>query len=121
MLPGDLQRLPALWKVNIGRPYLAHAPLEPMNAVVRIENGEADVWSGTQGVGVAQGLVSRFSGIPVEKVRSYNTYLGGAFGRRGTLTHIIETTEVAVATGKLFTCSGHGKTTLNTVFIARHH
>ena len=81
-------------------PYLAHAPLEPMNAVVRIENGEADVWSGTQGVGVAQGLVSRFSGIPVEKVRSHNTYLGGAFGRRGTLTHIIETTEVAVATGK---------------------
>ncbi|MDG1206313.1 MAG: molybdopterin-dependent oxidoreductase, partial [Pseudomonadales bacterium] len=27
-------------------PYLAHAPLEPMDAVVRIENGEADVWSG---------------------------------------------------------------------------
>jgi isoquinoline 1-oxidoreductase beta subunit len=81
-------------------PYLAHAPLEPMNAVVRIENGEADVWSGTQGIGAAQGLVSRFSGIPVEKVRAHNTYLGGAFGRRGTLTHIIETTEVAVATNK---------------------
>ena len=81
-------------------PYLAHAPLEPMNAVVRIENGEADVWSGSQSVGFAQGLVSRFSGIPVEKVRSHNTYLGGAFGRRGTLTHIIEATEVAVATGK---------------------
>jgi len=81
-------------------PYLAHAPMEPMNAVVRIENGEADVWSGTQGVGVAQGLVSRFSGIPVEKVRSHNTYLGGAFGRRATLTHVIETTQVAAATGK---------------------
>jgi isoquinoline 1-oxidoreductase/isoquinoline 1-oxidoreductase beta subunit len=81
-------------------PYLAHAPLEPMNAVVRIENGEADVWSGTQGIGAAQGLVSRFSGIPVEKVRAHNTYLGGAFGRRGTLTHIIEATEVAVAANK---------------------
>lgn len=81
-------------------PYLAHAPLEPMNAVVRIENGEADVWTGSQGVGIVQGLVSRFSGIPVDKVRSHNTYLGGAFGRRATLTHVIETTEVAVATGK---------------------
>ncbi len=81
-------------------PYLAHAPLEPMNAVVRIGNGEANVWSGSQGVGLARGLVSRFSGIPIEKVRSHNTYLGGAFGRRGTLTHIIEATEVAVATGK---------------------
>ncbi|MFT5209119.1 MAG: isoquinoline 1-oxidoreductase beta subunit [Flavobacterium sp.] len=81
-------------------PYLAHAPMEPMNAVVRIENGEADVWSGTQGISAAQGLVSRFSGIPTEKVRAHNTYLGGAFGRRGTLTHVIEATEVAVATKK---------------------
>ncbi|MBV1877319.1 MAG: molybdopterin-dependent oxidoreductase [Pseudomonadales bacterium] len=81
-------------------PYLAHAPLEPMNAVVRIENGEADVWSGTQCVGLAQGLVARFSGIPVEQVRSHNCYLGGAFGRRATLTHVIEATELAVATGK---------------------
>ncbi|MDB4149945.1 molybdopterin-dependent oxidoreductase [Pseudomonadales bacterium] len=81
-------------------PFLAHAPLEPMNAVVRIENGEADVWSGTQGIVAAQGLVSRFSGIPVENVRAHNTYLGGAFGRRGTLTHVIEATEVAVASNK---------------------
>jgi len=81
-------------------PYLAHAPMEPMNAVVRIENGEADVWSGTQGIVAAQGLVSRFSGIPVENVRAHNTYLGGAFGRRATLTHVIEATEVAVATNK---------------------
>lgn len=81
-------------------PYLAHAPLETMNAVVRIENGGADVWSGTQGIGVAQGLVARFSGIPVEKVRAHSTYLGGAFGRRGTLTHIIEATEVAVSANK---------------------
>ena len=81
-------------------PYLAHAPLEPMDAVVRIEDGEADVWSGVQGVGAMQGLVSRFSGIPLEKVRAHNTYLGGAFGRRGTLTHIVEATELAVASGK---------------------
>jgi len=81
-------------------PFLAHAPLEPMNAVVRIENGEADVWFGTQGIVAAQGLVSRFSGIPVEKVRAHSTYLGGAFGRRGTLTHVIEATEVAVASNK---------------------
>ena len=101
---GDLQEgfaaATAVIENKYWAPFLAHAPLEPMNAVVRIENGEADVWSGTQGVGLAQGLVSRFSGIPVEKVRSHNTYLGGAFGRRATLTHVIEATEVAVATGK---------------------
>lgn len=81
-------------------PYLAHAPLEPMNAVLRIENGEADLWSGTQGAVAAQGLVSRFSGIEPEKIRVHNTYLGGGFGRRATLTHIIEVTEIAVNTNK---------------------
>jgi isoquinoline 1-oxidoreductase/isoquinoline 1-oxidoreductase beta subunit len=81
-------------------PYLAHAPMEPVNAVVRIEDGEADVWSGTQGIGAARGLVSRFSGIAAEKIRAHQTYLGGAFGRRGTLTHVIEATELAVASNK---------------------
>ncbi len=81
-------------------PYLAHAPLEPMNAVVRIENGEADVWSGTQGIAAAQGLVARYAGLDKEKVRAHGAYLGGAFGRRATLTHVIEATQTAVATNK---------------------
>ncbi|MEM1232208.1 MAG: molybdopterin cofactor-binding domain-containing protein, partial [Pseudomonadota bacterium] len=81
-------------------PYLAHAPMEPMNAVVRIADGEVDVWSGTQGPGVAQGLVARYTGIDKERIRVHNTYLGGAFGRRGTLTHIIEATQIAQATGE---------------------
>ena len=81
-------------------PYLAHAPLEPMNAVVRIRNGEAEVWSGTQGPGVAQGLVARYSGVPKEKVTAHSTFLGGGFGRRVILSHVAEATQVAVATDK---------------------
>lgn len=81
-------------------PYLAHAPLEPMNAVMRIENGEVELWSGTQAPGIARGLVERVSGIPAEKIRVHNTYLGGGFGRRGTLSHIVEVTEIAIAAGK---------------------
>ncbi|MDZ7685776.1 MAG: molybdopterin cofactor-binding domain-containing protein [Gammaproteobacteria bacterium] len=56
-------------------PYLAHAPLEPMNAVIRIENGEADIWSGTQAPVGARGLVARVSGLSEEKVRVHNTWL----------------------------------------------
>lgn len=81
-------------------PYLAHAPLEPMNAVLKIENGQADLWSGTQGPPAARGLVSRVTGIPEEKINVHSTYLGGAFGRRGTLTHIIEIAEVAQTVNK---------------------
>ncbi len=81
-------------------PYLAHAPMEPMNAVVRIEGGEADVWTGSQGIAAAQGLVARYAGLDKEKVRAHNAYLGGGFGRRATLTHVIEATQLAVATNK---------------------
>ncbi|MBT4493039.1 MAG: xanthine dehydrogenase family protein molybdopterin-binding subunit, partial [Gammaproteobacteria bacterium] len=81
-------------------PYLAHAPLEPMNAVLKIENGEADIWTGSQGPVGVQGLVSKFTGIEQDRVRVHNLYLGGGFGRRATLTHIIEVTEIAVATSK---------------------
>ena len=81
-------------------PYLAHAPLEPMNAVLKLENGEADLWSGTQGPIGAQGLIERVTGIPSEKIRVHSTYLGGGFGRRGTLTHIIEIAEIAQAVNR---------------------
>ena len=81
-------------------PHLAHAPLEPMNAVLRIGDGEAELWTGTQSVSGARGLVARASGIDAERIRVHNTYLGGAFGRRGTLTHVTEVTEIALATGK---------------------
>ena len=81
-------------------PYLAHAPMEPMNAVVRIENGYVDVWSGTQGPAGAQGLVARRLDVDKETVRVHTPYLGGAFGRRGTLGHIEEAVEVAAATQK---------------------
>ncbi len=83
-------------------PFLAHAPMEPMNAVVRVnkEKGEADLWSGTQGPVGAQGLVARYAGLDPDKVRVHSTYLGGAFGRRGVLSHVVEATQVAVATGK---------------------
>ena len=81
-------------------PYLAHAPLEPMNAVIDLKGDKAEIWSGTQSVEATQGLVARFSGLEPENIIVHNTYMGGSFGRRGTLTHIIEVTEIAKATGK---------------------
>ena len=81
-------------------PYLVHAPMEPMNAVVHIEGEHAQVWSGTQGPPAAAGLVARYADLDADNVTVHQTYLGGGFGRRATLTHIIEATQVAKATGK---------------------
>ena len=81
-------------------PHLAHAPMEPMSAVLKIDGNTAELWAGTQGPGGAQGIVARHSGLDKEQITVHTTYLGGGFGRRGTLTHIREITETAVATGK---------------------
>ena len=81
-------------------PLLSHSPMEPMNAVVRIEGDQADVWTGIQFPSAVPGLVSRVAGIPDENVRFHQTYLGGGFGRRASPSHIIEAAEIAKATGK---------------------
>lgn len=81
-------------------PYLAHATLEPMNAVVRIQSDQVEVWTGTQAPIAVQGVVSRYSGMPKEKIRVYNTYLGGGFGRRTKVSHVIEATQAALAAKK---------------------
>ena len=81
-------------------PLLSHSPMEPMNAVVRIQGEEADVWTGIQFPFAVAGLVSRMADIPSENVRFHQTYLGGGFGRRGTITHLAEAADVAKQTGK---------------------
>jgi isoquinoline 1-oxidoreductase/isoquinoline 1-oxidoreductase beta subunit len=81
-------------------PYLAHTPMEPMNAVVRITQGKAELWAGTQGPSIAQGLVARHANVDVENVTVHSLFSGGGFGRRAQLSHIVEATQVAVATNK---------------------
>lgn len=81
-------------------PLLSHSPMEPMNAVVRIDGDSTDVWTGIQFPSAVPGLVSRVADIPAENVRFHQCYLGGGFGRRGTPTHLVEATQIAVATGK---------------------
>ena len=82
-------------------PYLAHAPLEPVNVVVKIENDEVDVWTGIQGPIFAQGYAARVLDIPKEQVKVHNTYLGGGFGRRLMNHHVAEATEIAAASNKV--------------------
>ncbi|MDG1446664.1 MAG: molybdopterin-dependent oxidoreductase, partial [Porticoccaceae bacterium] len=89
---------------QIGRefwtPYLAHTPMEPVNAVVRITGDQAELWAGTQGPGVARGLVARHADVQVDKVTVNSLFSGGGFGRRAQLSHVAEATQVAVATNK---------------------
>lgn len=81
-------------------PFLSHSPMEPMNAVVRVADGLCEVWAGTQAPQVLHGVAALHSGVPPENVRIYNQFMGGGFGRRTITGHVVEATQLAVATGK---------------------
>jgi isoquinoline 1-oxidoreductase beta subunit len=65
-------------------PYLAHAPMEPMDCVVRLGNGECELWAGSQLQTVDQAAAAKTLGLPPEKVQIHTLLAGGSFGRRAT-------------------------------------
>jgi isoquinoline 1-oxidoreductase beta subunit len=66
-------------------PFLAHAPMEPLGFLAQHENGKATIWSSAQSQTLTLEVAVKVLGIKAENI-TYNTpYLGGAFGRRGTI------------------------------------
>ncbi|WP_136660115.1 molybdopterin cofactor-binding domain-containing protein [Nitratireductor sp. XY-223] len=63
-------------------PYLAHAPLEPISAIVKVEDDRVDVWTGTQIPRFVQGNVARMTGVEFDDVHVHVLYVGGSFGHR---------------------------------------
>jgi len=64
-------------------PYLAHAPMEPVNATALYkEDGTLEVWAGTQDGLSSRAYCAKIAGIPFEKVAFHLLPSGGAFGRR---------------------------------------
>jgi len=85
-------------------PFLAHAPMEPLNCTVeydpaRVAKDGCDIWTGTQFQTVDQATVAKLLGLRPEQVRIHTTFLGGGFGRRATPTSdfVVEAVEVARA------------------------
>jgi isoquinoline 1-oxidoreductase beta subunit len=63
-------------------PMLAHATMEPMNALVSVRKDACEIWTGTQVPARAQASAAKITGLPPERVSVYNHYIGGGFGRR---------------------------------------
>jgi isoquinoline 1-oxidoreductase beta subunit len=63
-------------------PFLAHAPMEPLNCSVHVTPTGCEVWTGTQVMTRAQKAAADATGLPLDKVIVHNHLLGGGFGRR---------------------------------------
>jgi isoquinoline 1-oxidoreductase beta subunit len=76
-------------------PYVAHAPLEPLNAIVLVEDAGVEVWTGHQIPRQLQIEVARITGHDADQVTFHNQYMGGSFGQRLEFEHIKQATEIA--------------------------
>ena len=80
-------------------PYLAHAPMEPLDGFLVWDGTTARARFGSQGQTLDQGGIAKVFGIPMDKVEIETLYAGGSFGRRAQTDaqFAIELAEVAKA------------------------
>jgi len=78
-------------------PYVAHQPLEPLSAVVKFRDGQADVWASHQIPRFVQDRVAAILGLDSAQVAMHNQYGGGSFGHRLEFDFIDRAAEVARA------------------------
>ena len=78
-------------------PYLAHAPLEPMNAVVQFKNERLDIWTGTQIPLFLVASAATVAGLEPENVHLHVQMCGGSFGRRLEDDYVRQAVELAKA------------------------
>jgi isoquinoline 1-oxidoreductase subunit beta len=65
-------------------PYLAHIPMEPLNATVRFDGDRAEAWVGSQFQTNDQAAIAEVLGLKPEQVTFHTEMAGGGFGRRAT-------------------------------------
>nr|WP_307727082.1 xanthine dehydrogenase family protein molybdopterin-binding subunit [Telluria mixta] len=83
-------------------PYLAHAPMEPINCVVDLHADRCSVWAGVQFQTFDQTAVAAAAGLKLTQVTLHTMMSGGGFGRRGVTTSddLVEAVNVARAYGR---------------------
>jgi len=78
-------------------PYLAHAPMEPLNATAHWREDRIDVWMGTQAPEAALARAAKAGGVDPKSVFVHNCFLGGGFGRRAVNDELTQAVEVSKA------------------------
>jgi isoquinoline 1-oxidoreductase beta subunit len=89
-------RLEALYET----PIVAHATMEPMNALAHWQGDKVDVWTSVQGAGIVKRELSQTLGIPQDNITAHISFLGGGFGRRLAADYAAEAAGISKTIGK---------------------
>ncbi|MBK0392291.1 xanthine dehydrogenase family protein molybdopterin-binding subunit [Ramlibacter algicola] len=98
----DVARLasaPRKLSAEFSFPYLAHAPMEPLNCTVAFDGKTAELWAGTQMPGLDAQAAAKTLGVAPTAVKVNTQMAGGGFGRRAipTSDYVVEACQVAKA------------------------
>jgi isoquinoline 1-oxidoreductase beta subunit len=77
-------------------PFLAHATMEPMNAVAWLREGRLDIWTGTQAPTVARDQAAQLAGLDPDQVHVHTQVMGGGFGRRAESDYVLQAVRLAM-------------------------
>ena len=77
-------------------PFLAHAAIEPLNCVVKLEKNQCEMWYACQMPTVDQQEVGKLTGLKPEQVKINTLYAGGSFGRRACANdYVVDAASIA--------------------------
>lgn len=77
-------------------PFHAHAPMETLNIIVQLRNGELQAWGGMQLVSMDQFMLAQAAGVSPDKVVFHMQMTGGSFGRRATPGSVVGTEALSI-------------------------
>ena len=90
------------FEVEYEVPYLAHAPMEPLNCFVDLKKDSCLIRTGSQSQTADRNAAARVAGLKPEQVTFETTFLGGGFGRRACTgsDFVVEAVQVAREVGQ---------------------
>ncbi|MEC8795664.1 MAG: molybdopterin cofactor-binding domain-containing protein, partial [Pseudomonadota bacterium] len=76
-------------------PYVAHQPLEPLNATALVTEDGAQIWTAHQIPQFAVRLAAKAIGMEPDQITFHQQFAGGSFGHRLEFEHVIRAVEIA--------------------------